>query len=414
MYRKTITTAAIVGGLFFGLSTSALACNSGTTNGNSSNGCNTVWNAHSMHSDTAQDYPEALTKNVDGSTAAGGASGGNWGYFQDVTAGSGTTGAIFEINHFHPNGANTFAWRIPVATEQGIDNAKVTVRLPGGLDYNFDSVSTNANMVRWGGDYAKYTWASKDANVIDQGINDKGEQVYVVELGNLAAGTGTVFQFSVKASTPLTARQDAYASLAGNTANCSTPVLGERPIIKPGVKGQPEKFHYVNHKAIYQTPKIYGLVQRDQYNDFFIRKGKKVPMDAEQKANREQLRKQDKAAGKLLYRKGSASTWLWGSTTPTISSMNICALPKVPANTDLWLLGKGATKKDPWGAKHNIPQLKLAGCQPKLVKAAWREKVIDRKAVPAQAPVYGDAKLECPTGTTMKIVGTDPACIKQS
>lgn len=197
-FRPLVAIAAVlglIGAVFFGAAM-AMATNKGTQSGVSTEGCNVAWNTTAvMDEDLTNDdaeYPGLMTS-VDGTPTDSFVNGG---YIKEVNPVLGDPG-LFEMNHFYYGSGDTLTqvWRIPTATDSTILDAKVTFTLPTevkDLKVTFDSTSTNANMVKWGGNYAKYTWASQATAV------DNGNGTWTVDLGDLVAGTGTVYQFMVE------------------------------------------------------------------------------------------------------------------------------------------------------------------------------------------------------------------------
>ena len=104
--------------------------------------------------------------------------------------------------------------RIPTATDRTILNATVTFTLPEEVadqDVTFDAVSTNAKMPAWNEPYNNYAWTSEKAQAID---NEDG--TWTVDLGDLTADEGTVYQFNVQGMDEVsdTWREDAFTASA--------------------------------------------------------------------------------------------------------------------------------------------------------------------------------------------------------
>lgn len=278
--RITTASVATVIGLAAGAN-AAFACNLGTQDGVNSSDCSTRWSAESMHSDDAGQYPESLTKNLDGTVAHGGASGGNWGYITDVSPDRGNQG-IFEINHFHPGNYSTFAWRLPVATVDPLQNVVVKLTLPQGMtkdQVSFDAQSTSAMMTRWGGNYADYTWSGGKARVTDY---DAATNTYTIAIDSLEAKSGTVFQFSVSGlpNQPIGEAVKASATMSAtntNSASCAPksamPTVTQKCVPGPdndtlsfsGIEVKWGKLDFANGKlhTVGTLDKVYNLKQSD-------------------------------------------------------------------------------------------------------------------------------------------------------
>jgi len=237
---------ALVSGLLLAASvvvTPAHATNMGTESGVASNSCALVWNAKTvMDVDLQNDdptYPNLMLY-LDGSPVKEYVNGG---YITEVRPEYGGPG-IMEINHFYTGSPTQVVWRLPVATDYAVKNAQVVVTLPpyGAMSYSFDPASTNANMPLWGAPYSNYTWAPTSATAVDN-----GDGTWTLNLGNMAAKTGTVFQFQgvVPTGTDLTQPYIASAKMTGTYAygqpeSCApppppTPVPVNHPLALLGV-----------------------------------------------------------------------------------------------------------------------------------------------------------------------------------
>ncbi|WP_459587370.1 LPXTG cell wall anchor domain-containing protein [Corynebacterium camporealensis] len=136
----------------------------------------------------------------------------NGGYIEEVTPLLDGPGML-EIQHFY-NPANgqpdmTQVWRPAFATDKAISNARITFTLPEQVRENLDAYvitsdtdSVNSRIRSWGNPYNKYTWQpladrtiahNEDGTVA---VNDDGTITF--DVGFMAAGTGTIFQFNIK------------------------------------------------------------------------------------------------------------------------------------------------------------------------------------------------------------------------
>lgn len=215
-----IAAAVLLAVTGLGTVTAANATNGGTVTGNLSDGCAVNWRASAvLDADLTNDDPEypGLMVDLQGNPVHY----TNGGYIEEVTSAFGDPG-LFEMNHFYVgSGANlTQVWRVPVATDYTIKDAKISFKLPlelQGADVAvaFDPVSTNARIKDWGPTYAKYQWSQRAQAV------DNGDGTWTVSLGDLPRSAGTVFQFNVAiGSTGLTPvdRFVASAELSGTYA----------------------------------------------------------------------------------------------------------------------------------------------------------------------------------------------------
>lgn len=209
----------------------AFATNTGTAPGDSTSACDVVWEASAiLDADLANDdaeYP-GLMVDLQGQPVHY----TNGGYITEVTPAFGDPG-LFEMNHFYTGSGSTLAqvWRVPTATDEEILDAKVTFTLPpevAGQPVVFDAVSTNSRMSAWGGNYANYTWSPRATAV------DNGDGTWTVDLGDLPAGAGTVYQFSVSLGATTYVPTDRFVASAvltgtlADTASCA-PTPTETP-----------------------------------------------------------------------------------------------------------------------------------------------------------------------------------------
>lgn len=187
----------------------AEATNESTEHGNHSQACSVVWKAGAiLDADLTNDDPEhpGLMVNLQGEKVAY----SNGGYLAEVSPAFGDPG-LFEMNHFYVGSGATLnqVWRMPVASDLPLLGAKVVVTLPEGIvNPTFSASSTNAMMSRWGAPYSDYTWAQRDLAAIDN-----GDGTWTVNLGDLEAKSGTVFEFSggLPAGTDVNTRKIASA-----------------------------------------------------------------------------------------------------------------------------------------------------------------------------------------------------------
>ncbi|MGO3236009.1 MAG: LPXTG cell wall anchor domain-containing protein [Canibacter sp.] len=196
-------TIALVG---FG-AVPAFATNPGTESGDNSSECNVVWNTEAILSEDANKIPEDLHNEGEKFSYA------NSGYVSEVAPSLEGAG-IFEMNHFNIPQSKQQVWRIPTATDRTILNATVTFTLPEEVadqDVTFDAVSSNAKMTAWNAPYSNYAWTSEKAQAID---NEDG--TWTVDLGDLTADEGTVYQFNVQGMDEVsdTWREDAFTASA--------------------------------------------------------------------------------------------------------------------------------------------------------------------------------------------------------
>lgn len=193
-------------------------------------GCSVNWVAKTvMDVDLKNDdptYPDLMVT-PDGTPIA---SYSNGGYIMEVRPENGQPG-IFEITHWYSNAASpsvegaTVNWRIPVATDYAIQNPKVTVKVPAGLNVVYGFAASPANISNWGDPYSRYEWAAGSSAV------NNGDGTWTITLDNLDAHSGTVFTLSgtVPKGTVLTDQYIIEASLSGNyvrdggAPSCVTP-----------------------------------------------------------------------------------------------------------------------------------------------------------------------------------------------
>lgn len=192
--------------------------------GDSTSGCDVSWGASAvLDADLANDdaeYPDLMV-DLQGQPVQY----ANGGYITEVTPAFGDPG-LFEMNHFYYGSGSTLTqvWRVPTATDEEILDAKVTFTLPpevAGQPVVFDAVSTNSRMPAWGGNYANYTWSPRATAV------DNGDGTWTVDLGDLPAGTGTVYQFAVSLGATQYVPTDRFVASAvltgtlADTASCA-------------------------------------------------------------------------------------------------------------------------------------------------------------------------------------------------
>lgn len=220
MKRILAALAALLGLLagLFGLAAPAQATNPGTISGNETEGCAVSWRSSAvLDSDLANDDPEypGLMTDADGNPAHF----SNGGFIQEVAPALGDPG-ILGMHHFYVGSGSTLTqvWRIPVATDATILDASVTFTLPpemAGQPVTFDAVSTNSRMSSWGAPYSAYTWSPRAVAV------DNGDGTWTVDLGDLARGQATVFQFAIPMAGTGFVQTDRFigsATLAGTYA----------------------------------------------------------------------------------------------------------------------------------------------------------------------------------------------------
>lgn len=230
MHRRARWLAPLVAVLAIGVVVDAAsATNVGSESGDETDACAVSWNAETVMDTDLTDgdptYPNLMT-DLNGQPTDY----SNGGYITEVRPEYGDSG-MFEINHWYGNTASPTAgtsvnWRLPISTDHLIHDATVTVTLPGpGSGFVFDGVSTNARMSLWGTPYSTYTWSEVQASA----ASTTDGLTWTVDLGDLPAGTGHVFQFTgtVPAGTALTAPVVATADLTGTydvgTLECRAP-----------------------------------------------------------------------------------------------------------------------------------------------------------------------------------------------
>src|SRR5690625_971247 len=242
MKIKTAIASLAVGGLaVLGLATPAAATNESTQPGVNTTTCAVDWEASSvLDSDLSNDDPNYPGLMVD--LAGKPVHYSNGGYIQAVEPALGNPGYL-EINHFYLADYKTQVWRIPTASDYAIKGATVTFHLGDGYDdlsdyeVSFNAQSTNANMVGWGGDYANYTWSALD----DGAATPNADGSWTVDLGDISAESGTVYQFNVKnkdgSAFTHTDQFLAHAALSGQYfegSGCDLPEI-ENPAPTPGI-----------------------------------------------------------------------------------------------------------------------------------------------------------------------------------
>ncbi|GAB3063068.1 hypothetical protein GCM10027053_27030 [Intrasporangium mesophilum] len=194
----------------------------------------------------------------------------NGGYMVEVRPEFGGPG-IFEITHWYtdaPSGPTMGpvkgSYRIPVATDDTILDARVAVTLPAtATSVSFDPVSSNAAMPRWGTPYSNYTWA-RQASLAS---SDDATRTYVVDLGTLAAHTGTVFQldFTVPIGTDLADPVYTTARLSGAAEQGSGACAVTRPPA-PTVTTQTCKLALAG-QTVFPLPSP-DITVRDKWDDY--------------------------------------------------------------------------------------------------------------------------------------------------
>ena len=221
--------------------TPALATNLGSESGNATEACAVVWDAAAvldLDLNNTQDGG-GLMVGLDGTPVDGYSNGG----YQTIVHPELGDPGFLEINHWY-NGptspttrTTTGSWRIPVATDHTILNATMVVRLPANAGgYTFDPVSMNSRIGAWGAPYGDYTWAQRATQAP---VGSATDTVRTINLGTLAAGTGTVFQFnfSVPAGTVLTDPLYATAQLTGTYIQGAAPgcavTVPPAPVVTP-------------------------------------------------------------------------------------------------------------------------------------------------------------------------------------
>ena len=177
-----------------GGATTALAVNSGTTSGAGGTGCEVSWSASStMHTALADDdatHPGLMSDPAGGRLDAY----SSGGYIEAVRPELGDAG-VFEINHWYEGMVHTAGethttvaatdavWRVPIATDHGLVDARVSIVVPDGIGAT--AAIAVGGIGGYGGAYGDYEWRDIDAEVSADGLE------FTVELGELAAGTGT-------------------------------------------------------------------------------------------------------------------------------------------------------------------------------------------------------------------------------
>lgn len=161
----------------------------------------------------------------------------NTGYNTAVSADLGDTEGIFMLTHFtlgdikgtdengaatYTDGANTVqVWRPGIATTEAIKGATFTITLPEGVQgVTFGTPkdtdeALNTYVQGWGGEWANYTWKTIDlANA-----TDNGDGTATVNLGDLDANTGVMFEVKATYEDGTDLGQDyvASAKLTGTT-----------------------------------------------------------------------------------------------------------------------------------------------------------------------------------------------------
>ena len=208
----------------------AEATNRGTQNGDESKECSALWRAETvLDADLTNDDAEYPDLMVD--FAGDPVHYTNGGYIREVTPALKNSGML-EINHFYVgSGANLAqVWRIPTATKDAIKDARVTVKLPpavvtGGYKVTFDAVSVNSRISAWGDNYSGFEWAERAK------ATDNGDGTWIVDLGDLPAGAGTVYQFTVAVGSAVSINDRFVASASltgtyeqgGNNGKCGAP-----------------------------------------------------------------------------------------------------------------------------------------------------------------------------------------------
>lgn len=200
--KKTRSALAIAGTfslLSAALAAPAMATSVGTAAGwPSSIVCtedkNVEWEAKAYLDRQMDKMPEDLRVDLDGKPLQY-SNAGNAIEVSPVIEGPG----IFEINKFLNPSGTVQSWRIPFATDYEMEDASIVVALPQDLpEGSTIAFNPDPNVERinnWDGAYEKYTWAAKE------GIEavDNGDGTWTVNMGDMAAGEGTAFQFNITA-----------------------------------------------------------------------------------------------------------------------------------------------------------------------------------------------------------------------
>ena len=183
-----VMVSAVLGAMAWGWSMTAAA----QTSGVASSGCSVLWNAQSDLDIRVPNY-----SNVNFNVVVGdGTSPPGWMQIQHFY-----NGVAVNQGASSPAGA-TMVWRIPVATQNAISNASVTVTLPtatniGALNYVFDP----GNVVPAGGGLTLVQWITRWGlpyawgPVTTTPVNN-GDGTWTIALGDMPANSGVIFSFT--------------------------------------------------------------------------------------------------------------------------------------------------------------------------------------------------------------------------
>ncbi len=191
-----------------------------TQPGDATQGCAVNWTAAAvMDIDLKDDdpkYPGLMTGYLPPHGPVDGYS--NGGYITEVSPIMGHPG-LMEMMHFYTGSPTQMHWRLAVGTDHAISNASVTFR-PAAVaaPYTFDPVpGVNGIIAGWyAGTYGKYTWTPLAADV----AKDNGDGTWTIKLGDMAAGSATVFVLwgMMPVGSDLTQQHVATGTLSGTYA----------------------------------------------------------------------------------------------------------------------------------------------------------------------------------------------------
>ena len=212
----SIAALGIAGALVLTGAPLASAINAGTRLGDRTVDCTVDWRAASvMDIDLTDDdatYPGLMTR-PDGTPVDY----SNGGYIEEVRPENGGAG-ILQVTHWYGSATGATVpvnWRVPVATDAAIAGARLTITVPSGRDWR---ISSGADIARWGGAYAAYTWTNPSVT------SSHDASTFTFDLGDLAAGTGVVVQLSGTTDAALMREhQVATATLTGTFAEGDAP-----------------------------------------------------------------------------------------------------------------------------------------------------------------------------------------------
>ncbi|MBK6868350.1 MAG: IPTL-CTERM sorting domain-containing protein [Burkholderiales bacterium] len=167
-----------------------------TQPGEATQGCAVNWTAAAVMDIDLEDgdpkYPGLMTGYLPPHDPVNGYS--NGGYITEVSPIMGHPGLMEMMHWYDPSDPPRMNWRLAVGTDHAISNASVTFR-PAAVaaPYTFNPVAgTNSIIANWPGGaatYGKYTWTPLAGEV----AKDNGDGSWTITLGNMAAGSATVF-----------------------------------------------------------------------------------------------------------------------------------------------------------------------------------------------------------------------------